>query len=88
MDPLKLKQGLRLRPIINHSVSMPGATFSKLAFLNTELLRFEAYGAWERAHSSRFASCMFTFPKPDVDQWWLIIDLRQLYTYSSSFTMA
>jgi hypothetical protein len=57
---------------------MLDATLAQLEFLDSELPRFEACGAWERAHNSRYVSHMFLVPKPNHNQWRLIIDLRVL----------
>jgi hypothetical protein len=45
---------------------MNDATPEQLAFLAMELPRFEACGAWERAHSFRYISRIFLVPKPNV----------------------
>jgi hypothetical protein len=74
---VKLKQGTRPRPFI-HGTSMLDTTPAQVEFLDSELPRFEACGAWERAHNSSCVSCMFTVPKPGHNQWRLIIDLREL----------
>jgi hypothetical protein len=57
---------------------MTDATQPQLDLLATELPRFEACGAWERAHNTRYVSRMFLVPKPGVKRWRLIIDLREL----------
>jgi len=57
---------------------MLDATPPQLAFMETELSRFLAVGAWERGSCSRWVSRLFLVPKPGVNQWRLIIDLRHL----------
>jgi hypothetical protein len=57
---------------------MLDATPAQLEFVDSALPRFEACGAWERAHDSRYVSRMFLVPKPGHNQWRLIIDLREL----------
>jgi hypothetical protein len=51
------------------------ATPAQLEFLNSELPRFEACGAWERSDNPRYVSRMFLVPKPGCNKWRLIIDL-------------
>eukprot|EP00873_Tetraselmis_striata_P020174 jgi/Tetstr1/440438/TSEL_028771.t1 len=57
---------------------MEDATPDQLRFMNGELARFLASGAWEECHCSRWVSRLFLVPKPDVNKWRLIIDLRPL----------
>jgi hypothetical protein len=66
---------------------MLDATPSQVEFLNSKLPRFEACGAWELSHNPRYVSCMFLVPKPGHNQWRLIIDLRDLKRYCSTFNM-
>jgi hypothetical protein len=66
---------------------MLDATPAQLEFLNSELPRFEACGAWERSDNLRYVSRMFLVPKPGCNQWRLIIDLRELNRYCSTFNM-
>jgi hypothetical protein len=84
---VKFKNGLRPRPF-NRGVSMKDATQPQLDFLATKLLRFEACGAWERASNARYVSRMFLVPKPGVNKWRLIIDLRELNIYCAEFKMS
>jgi hypothetical protein len=67
---------------------MKGATQPQLDFLSTELPRFEACGAKERAYSTRYISRMFVVPKPGVNKWRLIIDFCELSSYCAEFNMA
>jgi hypothetical protein len=60
---VKFKNGLRPRPL-NHGISMNDATQPQLDFLATEIPRFEACGAWERAYNTRYVSRMFLYPSP------------------------
>jgi hypothetical protein len=46
---------------------MKDATLPQLDFLATELPRFEACGAWERAYNTRYVSRMFLVSKPGVN---------------------
>jgi hypothetical protein len=57
---------------------MMDATPAQLEFLDSELARFEACGAWECSHNPRYVSRMFFVPKPRHNQCRLIIDLREL----------
>jgi hypothetical protein len=57
---------------------MNDATQPELDFLATELPRFEACGACESAYNTRYVSRMFLVPKPGVNKWRMIIDLREL----------
>jgi hypothetical protein len=72
---VKFKHGVRPRPF-NHGISMLDATPAQLEFINSELPRFEACGAWEKSDNPRYVSRMFLVPKPGCNQWRLIIDLR------------
>jgi hypothetical protein len=74
---VKFRNGLRPKPF-NHEVPMKDATQPQQDFLATELPRFEACGASKRAHNTRYVSRMFLIPKPGVNKWRLIIDLREL----------
>jgi hypothetical protein len=64
---VKFKHGARPRPF-NHGTSGMDATPAQLKFLNSELPRFEACGAWERSHSPRYVSRIFLVPKPGHNQ--------------------
>jgi hypothetical protein len=57
---------------------MLNATPTHLEFLDSDLIRFETCGAWERLHNPRDVFRMFVVPKPGHKQWRLIIDLREL----------
>ena len=67
---------------------MKDATKPQLDFLATELPRFEACGAWERASNTRYVSRMFLVPKPGVNKWRLVIGLRELNNYCAEFKMS
>jgi hypothetical protein len=82
---VKFKNGLRSK-LFNHKVSMKDATHPQLDFLSTELPRFEACGAWERAYNTRFVSRMFLVPKPGVNKRCMIIGLRDSTTIARSST--
>jgi hypothetical protein len=75
---VKFKHALRHKPF-NYGVSMKDATQHPLCFLSIKLLRFEACGAWERTHNT-YVSRIFLVPKPGVNKWCLIINLRELNT--------
>jgi hypothetical protein len=62
---------------------MQEATHAHLQFLSTELPRFEACGAWERAHIVRYVSRIFR----GANHWRLIIDPRKLNMYCSDLNM-
>jgi hypothetical protein len=66
---------------------MKDTTQPQLEFLATKLPRFEACGARERAHNTRYVSRMFLVPNPGVKKWRLIIDLRELNNYYAEFNM-
>jgi hypothetical protein len=63
VDPRQVEHGVRPRPF-DIGCSMNDTASEQLAFLATELLRFEACGAWERTHISRYVSQMFVVPRP------------------------
>eukprot|EP00873_Tetraselmis_striata_P008552 jgi/Tetstr1/428816/TSEL_018803.t1 len=65
----------------NQRVSMEDATPDQLRFKDEELARFLASGAWEEGHCSRWVSRLLLVPKPGVNKWRLIIDLRPLNRY-------
>eukprot|EP00873_Tetraselmis_striata_P013492 jgi/Tetstr1/433756/TSEL_022974.t1 len=49
----------------------------QLSFMDGELARFLASGAWEEVHCSRWVSRLFLVPRPGVNnKWRLIIDRR------------
>jgi hypothetical protein len=83
---VKFKHGSRSRPF-NHGTSMLDATPAQLEFLNSELPRFEAYGAWERAYNPRYVSHVLLVPKHGHNQWYLIIDLCELNRYCFQLKM-
>jgi hypothetical protein len=83
---IKFKRGERPHPF-NHVNYILDATPAPLEFLDLELPRFEACGAWERSHNPRYVSRIFLVPKPGHNQWRLIIDLRELNRYCSEFTV-
>eukprot|EP00873_Tetraselmis_striata_P005729 jgi/Tetstr1/425993/TSEL_016342.t1 len=56
---------------------MEGATPDQLRFMNSELDRFPS-GAWEEGHCPLWVSRLFLAPKPGVNKWRIIIDLRPL----------
>ena len=83
----KLKNGLRPKPF-SHGISMNDATQCQLDFVSTELPRIQARGACERAYNTRYVSHTFLVPKPGVNKWRLIIDLRELNNYCSELNMS
>jgi hypothetical protein len=83
---VKLKHGVRPKPF-NHGISMLDATPARLEFLDSELPRSEACGAWERSDNPRYVSRMSLVPKPGCNSWRLIIDLRELNRYCFTFNM-
>jgi hypothetical protein len=85
---VEFKYGLRPKPF-NHGVSMKDATQPQLDFIATELPRYEACGAWERAYNTRYyVSRIFLVPEPGVNKWRMIIDLRELNSYCAEFNMS
>jgi hypothetical protein len=67
---------------------MKYATQTQLDLLSTALPRFEACGAWERAHNTSYVSRIFLVPKAGVKKWRLIIDLRELNIYCVEFNLS
>eukprot|EP00873_Tetraselmis_striata_P006875 jgi/Tetstr1/427139/TSEL_017328.t1 len=60
---------------------MGDATPAQLEFMDGELARFLAVGAWERGYCAKWVSRLFLVPKPGTNKWRLIIDLRPLNRY-------
>eukprot|EP00873_Tetraselmis_striata_P019862 jgi/Tetstr1/440126/TSEL_028483.t1 len=61
---------------------MEDATPDQLRFVDGELAaRFLASGAWEEGHCSRWVSRLLLVPKPSVNKWRPIIDMRPLNRY-------
>eukprot|EP00873_Tetraselmis_striata_P021425 jgi/Tetstr1/441689/TSEL_029913.t1 len=60
---------------------MGDATPTQLEFMDGELARFPAVGAWERGYCAKWLSRMFLVPKHGTNKWRLIIDLRPLNRY-------
>ena len=71
----------------HHGVSMTDATPAQLQFLSTELPRFYTSGAFEDGHCAKWVSRMFLVPKPGVNRWRVIIDLRHLNKYCKNFNL-
>jgi hypothetical protein len=67
---------------------MKDATQPQLDFIATELPRFEACGVWEDGYNTRYVCRMFLVPKPGVNKWRLIIDLRDINKYCAGFNMS
>jgi hypothetical protein len=55
---------------------MKDAAQPQLDFLYIEQSRFETCGAWERSHNTRYVSRILLVPKPGVNKWRLMIDIR------------
>eukprot|EP00873_Tetraselmis_striata_P034560 jgi/Tetstr1/454824/TSEL_041704.t1 len=72
----------------NQGVSMEDATPDQLRFTDEELARFLASGAWEKGHGLRWVSRLFLVPKPGVNKWRLIIDLRPFNRYCEGRSMS
>ena len=68
-------------PRFNQGVSLLDATPAQLEFVERELARFVQAGAWEPSTCSDYVSRLFLVPKPGVNQWRLICDLRPLNKY-------
>lgn len=73
---IKFKKGPP--PAFNQGVSMTDATPQQLEFMESELQRLQAEGAWRAVSASRYISRMFLVPKPGTNKWRLIVDLRYL----------
>eukprot|EP00873_Tetraselmis_striata_P046349 jgi/Tetstr1/466613/TSEL_011101.t1 len=56
-------------------------TPAQLEFMDGELARLLAVGAWERGYCAKWVSRLFLVPKPGTNKWRLIIDLRPLNRY-------
>eukprot|EP00873_Tetraselmis_striata_P022713 jgi/Tetstr1/442977/TSEL_031037.t1 len=56
-------------------------SYAQLTFLEGELARFVESGAWEFGTCRKWVSRLFLVPKPGVNQWRWIIDLRVLNSY-------
>lgn len=52
-----------------------------------ERARLMAAGAWEPATSARFVSKAFLVPKPGVNSWRLVLDLRHLNSFCTAYGM-
>eukprot|EP00873_Tetraselmis_striata_P018672 jgi/Tetstr1/438936/TSEL_002953.t1 len=59
----------------------PTATPAQLTFLEGELARFVESGAWEFGTCRKWVSRLFLVPKPGVNHWRCIINLRVLNSY-------
>eukprot|EP00873_Tetraselmis_striata_P038110 jgi/Tetstr1/458374/TSEL_044812.t1 len=69
-------------PNLHNSISMHDATTpAQLTFLEGELARCVESGAWEVGTCRKWVSRHFLVPKPGVNQWCCIIDLRMLNPY-------
>eukprot|EP00873_Tetraselmis_striata_P009064 jgi/Tetstr1/429328/TSEL_019246.t1 len=68
-------------PRFHNGTSMQDAILAQLAFLEGELARFVAPGAWRYGTNNKWVSRLFLVPKPGVNQWPCIIDLRMLTSY-------
>eukprot|EP00873_Tetraselmis_striata_P018807 jgi/Tetstr1/439071/TSEL_027561.t1 len=61
----------------HQGVSMKDATLNKLRFVDGELSRFLASGAWKKASARGGSPGSFSSPSsPGVNKWRCIIDLR------------
>eukprot|EP00873_Tetraselmis_striata_P004943 jgi/Tetstr1/425207/TSEL_015668.t1 len=69
-------------PNFHNGISMQDATPAQLTFLEGELARFVESGAWEFGTCRKWVSRLFLVPKPGVNQWRCIIDLRGDYMFS------
>eukprot|EP00873_Tetraselmis_striata_P035598 jgi/Tetstr1/455862/TSEL_042651.t1 len=56
-------------------------SYAPLTFLEGELARFVESGAWEFGTCRKWVSSLFLVPKPGVNQWRCITDLRVLNSY-------
>eukprot|EP00873_Tetraselmis_striata_P029215 jgi/Tetstr1/449479/TSEL_003901.t1 len=56
--------------------------------MDGELARFLASGAWEEGLCSRWVSRLFLVPKPGVNKWRLIVDLRPLNRYCEEWNLS
>eukprot|EP00873_Tetraselmis_striata_P001731 jgi/Tetstr1/421995/TSEL_001239.t1 len=68
-------------PNFHNGINMQDATPAQLTFLEGELARFVEFGAWELGTCRKWVSRLFLVPKPGVNQWRCIIDLRVLNSY-------
>eukprot|EP00873_Tetraselmis_striata_P021815 jgi/Tetstr1/442079/TSEL_003162.t1 len=84
----RIQEGVRIPfkhnrppPNFHNGISMQDATPAQLTFLEGELARFVESGAWEFGTCRKWVSRLFLAPKPGVNQWRCIIDLRVLNSY-------
>eukprot|EP00873_Tetraselmis_striata_P012485 jgi/Tetstr1/432749/TSEL_022115.t1 len=69
-------------PNFHNGISIQDATQAQLTFLEGELARFVESGAWEFGTCRKcWVSRLCLVPKPGVNQWRCIIDLRVLNSY-------
>eukprot|EP00873_Tetraselmis_striata_P026276 jgi/Tetstr1/446540/TSEL_034065.t1 len=68
-------------PNFHNGIIMQYDTPAHLTFLEDELACFVASGAWEFGTRRKWVSRLFIVPKPGVNQWGCIIDLRVLNSY-------
>ena len=71
----------------HHGVSMLDATPAQMEFLSEELPRFYASGAFEDGYCNQWVSRMFLVPKPGINRWRVIIDLRYLNKHCKIFNL-
>eukprot|EP00873_Tetraselmis_striata_P022024 jgi/Tetstr1/442288/TSEL_030429.t1 len=60
---------------------MEDETLDQLRFMDGELARFLASGAWEEGNCYRWVSLLFLVIEPDVNKWRLNIDMQPLNRY-------
>eukprot|EP00873_Tetraselmis_striata_P027757 jgi/Tetstr1/448021/TSEL_035322.t1 len=68
-------------PNFHNGIRMQDGTPAQLTFLEGELARFVESGAWELGSCRKWVSRLFLVPKPGVNQWRCVIDLRVLNSY-------
>jgi hypothetical protein len=70
-------------PPVNQDVSLLDVTPEQLTFVEAELARFVATGAWEPTTCSKYVSILFLVAHSGNNQWRFIVDLRHLTTSTS-----
>ena len=78
-------RGTKPRPY-NMGRSFQNATTAQIDFLKEEIQRGIKVGAWERGRS-KFINKAFMVPKPGVNKWRLVIDLRPLNRWLQELPM-
>ena len=74
-------------PRFNQGISLADATPAQRAWLDDEIERLVAKGAWEPGTCGDFVSRCFLVPKPGDNKWRLVVDLRHLNQFVKKGSM-